>query len=325
MVATQVDGIVAKVMVEEGDFVEKDQALCKLDDAQFKIDLELARQRLAQAKLQLEKAGITQEKTGVQIKNARTEYERYLRAHQDGLVSETDVATRQYTLEEIEHDYRVSESGIRELGHRVDELEAEIRQSNLQISRTEIHAPFAGYITGRTVELGQRVRSLDPLFNLGAFNPLYADIFLSEREARAARPGQVATVQLGSDGDASLTGKVKRISPIVDQQTGTVKVTVEVASADRQFKPGAFVRVSLETDMRSDALLIPKRALVEEDGETFVFIADSEGKKAERVKVITGYESGGVVQIRSGLSQGQKVVVAGQGSLKEGASIKVIG
>ncbi len=321
-VATQVEGIVREVLAEEGDFVKQGQLLCKIDDAQHRINLELARERLAQSKVQLEKAKINFEKAGVQIENARTEYDRYSRAHEDGLVSETEVATRKYQLDELIHDRRVSRSEIKELEHRVAELEAEIAQSELQIALTGIKAPFAGYITERKVEMGQRVRSLDALFKLGSFSPLHADVFLSERDARAVSPGQAALLTLGSDGSERVAGRVKRVAPVVDQNTGTVKVTVEVATERPGFKPGAFVRVSLETDTLTEALLIPKNAVLEQDGETFVFVSDSE--QARRVKVILGYEHEGIVQIRSGLSSGEKVVVAGQGALKEGDKLEII-
>ena len=100
-----------------------------------------------------------------------------------------------------------------------------------------------------------------------------------------------------------------------------MKVTVEVNTKETGFKPGAFVRVALRTDTLTAALLIPKQAVLEQDGESFVFVADAE--KARRVKVVLGYEHEGVVQIRSGLDLGDKVVVAGQGALKEGDRLNV--
>jgi RND family efflux transporter MFP subunit len=127
-------------------------------------------------------------------------------------------------------------------------------------------------------------------------------------------------VRLGIDGDTRTNGHIERISPIVDQTTGTVKVTIQLQPTDRGFRPGAFVRVDIRTDTRRDAVLIPKRALIEEDGENFVYIAT--GDTARRTKVSLGFESEGTVEIRSGLNAGQQVVVAGQGALKEGAKIK---
>ncbi len=108
------------------------------------------------------------------------------------------------------------------------ELEAEISQSNLDLSRTEVRAPFSGFVTQRTVNIGQRLKPMDNLFNLGSFSPLFADVHLSERDARSVRPGQPATVRLGSDDAAAIQGRVERLSPIVDQASGTVKVTVAV-------------------------------------------------------------------------------------------------
>jgi RND family efflux transporter MFP subunit len=172
------------------------------------------------------------------------------------------------------------------------------------------------------VELGRTIRNLDPLFKLGAFSPLYADVYLSEREAHQVKSGQPALVKLGVDESVESRGHIARVSPVVDQSSGTVKVTVELVPATTGLKPGAFVRVEIQTDTRADAILIPKKAVIEEDGEHFVFVAN--GETAKRVRVALGYEWAGRVEIRQGVSSGQKVVVAGQGNLKDGGKIRVI-
>ena len=118
-----------------------------------------------------------------------------------------------------------------------------------------------------------------------------------------------------------MQGRVERISPIVDQASGTVKVTVALNPAPG-FRPGAFVRVDIRTDRKADAVLIPKRAIIEEDGQSYVYLAVND--RANRVKVQPGYQADGMVEIREGVSPGQSVVVAGQGALKEGAKIKVL-
>jgi membrane fusion protein (multidrug efflux system) len=171
------------------------------------------------------------------------------------------------------------------------------------------------------VNIGQRLRPNDSLFNLGAFSPLFADVHLSEKDTRAVRTGQAATVRLGSDDSAAVQGRVERISPIVDQASGTVKVTVAM-EPQPGFRPGAFVRVEIRTDTKADAIVIPKRALVEEDGQNYVFIANKD--TAKRTKVALGYQREGMVEIREGVAAGQSVVVAGQGALKEGGKIKVL-
>ncbi len=320
-VAARSEGVVQAVLVEEGDFVNEGQVLCRLDDTQLQIRLELARERLAQARFQSEKAKTRQEKAASQIENTRKEVARLQRAFDEQLISARELDQAKYRLDELEHDERVSSSENREFVHRVEELDAEIKQAQLEIARTQIRAPFAGHVTQRTVELGRTIRNLDPLFKLGAFSPLFADVHLSEREARQVKPGQAASVRLGGDESIQSAGKVARISPVVDQSSGTVKVTVELNPSGSGLKPGAFVRVDIQTDTRPDAILIPKKALIEEDGTHFVFVAN--GETVKRTKVALGYESAGQVEIRQGVAAGDKVVLAGQGTLKDGGKIKV--
>ena len=319
-VATQADGIVREVLAEEGDLVKDNQLLVRLDEEPLKIRLDLASQRLAQARVQLEKARLRLEKIGVQIEHSKRDHVRYQAANKEGLVSEQEADRRKLTLDEQLHDQRITNSEIQELVHRGSELEAEISQVKLDLSRTQIRAPFGGHITRRTVEVGQRVRALESLFQIGSFSPLFADVFLSETEAQQVRPNQPAVVRLGVDGAIRSNARVTRLSPIVDQATGTVKVTIELQPTNSAFRPGAFVRVDIRTDTHREAVLIPKRALIEEDGENFVYTVA--GDTARRTKVSLGFESEGTVEIRSGLNVGQQVVVAGQGALKEGAKVK---
>jgi RND family efflux transporter MFP subunit len=231
------------------------------------------------------------------------------------------MSTYKYRLEELIHDQKVAASETKEFQHRVSELDAEIAQAKLEIARTQIRAPFAGYVTQRTVNIGQRVRAMDALFNVGSFTPLYAEVHLSERDTRGVRPGQAASIRLGSEDTVTVKGRVERISPIVDQASGTVKVTVAL-DPKPGFRPGAFVRVDILTDTKSDAILIPKRAIIEEDGQNYVYVATKDA--AQRTKVQIGYQSEGMVEIRSGVNPGQSVVVAGQGALKDGSKVKVL-
>ena len=166
------------------------------------------------------------------------------------------------------------------------------------------------------------MRRISGLFRLGDFAPLQAEVFLSEREAVTVRPGQKATILSGVNGGQGVDGRVARISPVVDQSTGTVKVTVELDRGNAVLKPGAFVRVEIRTDTRPDAVLIPKRAVVEEDGLKYVFVARD--GVVSRTQVTLGYQSQSEVEVVEGLSEGDSVVVAGQGGLKDGDKVRLV-
>ena len=321
-VASLTAGVVSTLHVEEGDAVGKGNLLCRLDDSELQIRLKLAQQRLAQARLQQERARIRLQQAAVKIENTQEDLDRQEAAGKEGLVSEQVVAEVRYRLDDLLHDRRSADSEQREFIHRIEELEAEIQQVKLEISRSRITAPFSGHVIERTVELGQTVRNLDGLFKLGALSPLYADVHLAEKDAQAVRPKLEAQVSLGSRGAEKVDGRVLRVSPVVDESSGTVKVTVELGSAGAGFKPGAFVSVRILTDQRFEAVLIPKRSIVEENDESFVYI-DQENVARKR-KVELGHQSDAEVEIRSGVSAGDRVVVAGQGSLTDGAKIREV-
>lgn len=321
-VASLTAGVVSTLHVEEGDLVRKGDLLCRLDDSDLRIRLKLSEQRLAQAKLQQERAKIRVEQSAVQIKNTKQELNRQETAGKEGLVSEQVVAEVRYRLDDLLHNQRSADSEQREFTHRIEELDAEIQQVLLEISRARITAPFGGHVTERTVELGQTVRNLDALFKLGTLSPLYADVHLAERDAQSVSPNFAAHVSLGSNSTAMVGGRVLRISPVVDDSSGTVKVTVELEPSGAGFKPGTFVSVQILTDERAEVVLVPKRSVVEEDNESFVYIGQN--NVARKKKVELGYQSDTEVEIRSGVAAGEKVVVAGQGSLTDGAKIREI-
>lgn len=323
-VATQAAGIVTAVRVEEGDRVGAGQVLCSLDDRELRIDLELAEQRLAQTRIQLEAAGIRKEQTETRLANKREELNRNEEALEQGLLAESEVSVQRHDVQDLEHEVRVVESTVRESLFRIEELESEIEKVKLQISQTSITAPFRGRITERSVELGQSVRVGDRLYKVGAFTPLYADVFIPEQDSRQVRPGQHVTVRLGTGEAEMAEGVVERISPVVDGDTGTVKGTVRFDPPSGAFRPGAFVRVEIDVDVHEDAVLIPKQAVMEEDGRLYVAIVEPSGF-ARREQVETGYQDEFRIEVISGVTEGESVVTAGQGKIKNGDKTRVVG
>ena len=322
-VTAQVTGIVTAVLAEEGDSVRAGQVLCRIDDRRLQIDLELTRQRLAQTKIQLEATRIRAEQNEAKLRNKREELARNEDAFGQGLLAESEIAIQRHEVEDLSHELRAAQSTVREKTARMEELASEIRKVELEISQSAIKAPFSGRVTERTVELGQSVGTTETLFKVGAFTPLYADVYLPEDASRDARPGQAVMLRLGGPGAEVANGTVERVSPVVDQDTGTVKVTVRCRPPSAAFRPGAFVRVGIETHSLEEAVLIPKQSVIEEAGKTFVVLLD-EGATARRAAVELGYESAGSVQVRTGLSPGEMVVTAGQGNLRDGDKTRVV-
>jgi len=200
--------------------------------------------------------------------------------------------------------------------------------ARLDLAHTEIRAPIAGVIAERMVKVGNLVAQNQPLFMIDDFDPLWAVLHVPERELNLLDAGQQATLQVDAFPGQSFTGEVLRISPVVDAETGTFKVTVTFSDDSGRLRPGLFGRVRVVHDSRVNVPLVPQTALLSEDGEVAVFVArkneDGSGSTVERRTVRTGYSGAGGVEILEGLGEGETVVTAGKNSLRDGAAIRII-
>ncbi len=241
------------------------------------------------------------QETEARVRGLRLDLERVTGLHEKDLASDKQL-----------HDARF----------RYEEAEARHQAVQLQVNYTRIIAPFEGRITERFVNRGQTVAVGTRIFSIADPDPLLARIHLPEKEAGRIHPKQSVVVNPDADPDRTFPGEVLRVSPRVDPRTGTVKTTCQVAEQSAVLRPGSFVRVKVRTDVHKDALVIPKRALVPEGGETYVFKAEKD--TVVKVTVSTGYANGTVIEITSGLEAGDRVVSVGQGGLKTGSRFREI-
>jgi len=194
--------------------------------------------------------------------------------------------------------------------------------AKLELEHATVRAPIHGMVSKRHVKAGNMVRANDATFQITDFDPLWAVMHVPERELDKLRIGQPATLRLDALPARSFSGTVTLISPTVDPETGTFRVVVEVRDPSRTAKPGMFGRVRVQYDARDDALLIPKRAVIEEDDRTSVFVVRD--SLARRTTVRTGYTNDDRVEILDGLTAGETVVVSGNSALRDSAAVEVV-
>ncbi len=196
------------------------------------------------------------------------------------------------------------------------------------VRNTKILAPLGGTITERTASEGGFVTSGAQVATIVDFDTLVARVYVPERELdriAVGRPAEiVGKAALGRRG----TGKVSRIAPVVDATTGTIKVTVALPRelvGDKGFLPGMYAEVTLTTESKRNATLVPKQALVRDDDEVFVFVidADAEGApRATRTRVTLGLQDDVNAEILEGVAVGAEIVESGHAGLKDGALVE---
>ncbi len=235
-------------------------------------------------------------------------------------------------VEKLKRDYQrnvelkekglISDGDFDQLKFEMEALEASYNLARLELDYTQIRAPIAGVISERLVRLGNTVAEGDPMFRVTSFDPLVAYLYVPEREYRRIQPGKPVGIQIDALGETPIAASVTRVSPVVDPETGTFKITVEISGQGQRIKPGMFARLGVVYDTREDVLRIPRSALMDNDDETYVFVV--EDGVAHRKLVETGYSDRGMVEIVSGLADGEQVVTVGQVGLKEDTKVEVI-
>lgn len=216
----------------------------------------------------------------------------------------------------------ISTGDFERIKYEMDALEATYNLAKLELSYTEIRAPIDGVIAERFVKVGNTIAVNAITFQVTSLEPLIAYLHIPEREYRRIARGQTAVIAVDALQGSEFQATVARISPVIDPGTGTFKITVEVSDPTRRLKPGMFGRINIVYDMHPQALQVPRSAIIDEAGETSVFVV--EDAKAVRRIITTGYANNGNIEIVAGLTGSEKIVVVGQTGLRDGSKVSII-
>ncbi|MGH7944685.1 MAG: efflux RND transporter periplasmic adaptor subunit [Opitutaceae bacterium] len=207
--------------------------------------------------------------------------------------------------------------------YQLDQARLRLERAKIRLSYATVRAPFAGIISARETQVGARVGSGTKLFSMVKLDDLVARVFVPGRYLPNVADNQPAIITSEFLPNRNFTGWVKRISPVIDPKSGTFKVTVGVRSdKPTELPPGLFVSVRIITDTRPNAVLIPKRAVVYEGGERYVFTVVKD--RAAKKKLTAGFEDPNNVEALSGFEVGTAVIVLGQSGLKDGSLVRSV-
>jgi membrane fusion protein (multidrug efflux system) len=283
-----------------------------------------------------------------------------------------ELARADANLKRLENDYRRSSDLFeRKLisaeAHERARFDLETQKAVTDIARleldyTRIVAPIGGVISARMVKEGNLIQINQSLFRIDDFDPLLAVLNVPERELMTMQPKLDVAMHVDALPGEQFAGVVARVSPVVDAQTGTFRVTTEFRDDTHRLKSGMFGRVDIVYDQRADALVVPRDALLEGDSEAAVFVLEpappetaetsKEGEKkgffeglfggkpaaekkpkdskpvavflAKRREVKLGYMSGVDAEVTDGLKDGDRVVTVGKSALRDGGKVQIV-
>jgi HlyD family secretion protein len=359
-VGAKVMGRVAWIGVEKGDMVQEGQTLVRLEDSEFRAQVNQARANLAAAQARLDrlrtgsrpeeklkdKAAVLQAEAN--LKNAEAEYQRTESLYRSGVASKADfdraLAQRDSAVAMVQAARQ--SSAMTDIGPRKEEIQAgqaEVNQmkaaldyANTQLAATEIKAPVSGTVLERIVERGEMVSpsafggsgARTSVVDLADLTDLQVELDISQTDFARLKPNQRAEIIPEAYPNLRYTGFIEEIAPEANRAKSTVQVKVKVESPNEQLRPEMNARVNFLADKVASSdnkpvarVLVPKTAVVKADNSAHVFVV--KGNRVEQRTIRTGEEQGDAYVVLDGLSGNETVAIAGVDKLRDGDRVKV--
>jgi membrane fusion protein (multidrug efflux system) len=301
-VRARVAGILEKQLYTEGDSVKAGATLFQIERAPFEIEAAQAR------------AALNQEIARNEL--AQAEFERL-----KGLADRRAISQK-------EADQAASTA--RQSVAAVEVARARLRQADLNLSYTTVSAPIGG-ITGRSQQsIGSLVQPGNDsamLTTLTRADPIWVRFALSEAEFSSLRrvdaQDVAVSLELADGKPYGRQAKINFASSTVDAATGTVQMRAELANPELQLLPGQFVRVRVIAGSK-DAIVVPQKAVQQNEGGRYVWVATPEGKAAQR-PIKAGSWLGNDWVVLEGLKPGERVIIDNLARLRPDAPVTPAG
>ncbi len=196
------------------------------------------------------------------------------------------------------------------------------QQAKLNLKYTKITSTITGVIGERLCREGDRIQTSDKLFTVVNTDEMIAVVHIPEKEIGIIKKGQQAYIYSDHIKGDLFPGWIKRVSPVVDPQSGTFKVTIGVRNTNNKLRPGMFVNCRIITNTHKNAILIPKTAIIYENEYMNVFVVRD--SIAHKIKLDVGYQDHEKIESLSSIEEGDKIILVGQAGLKDQTKVKIV-
>ncbi|MDH4155574.1 MAG: efflux RND transporter periplasmic adaptor subunit [Nitrospira sp.] len=311
---SRVDGYIAKLHVDKGDFVKANQLLVEIDHTDYRHAVNQAKANLAAAKAKVAQQDAV-------VRNASLTFDRMQTLINDQFVSRQDLDNAQVNLDSA----RAARDSLQA---QVSQMEVALAQSETNLTYSYIRAPFAGYIAERNLDTGAYVssataststmsRGIMSLHDISTVRVLFEVV---ERDIPLVKVGQAAELRAEAYPDHVFKGTVTRIVQALNRATRTMTVEVDLANSDRRLKGGMFARVEILVGTHQQALQIPIDAVSRLEDTQYVYVVRD--GKARRVEVEVGARSENRIEILKGLTGDESVIVSGKDLVHDGRPVQ---
>lgn len=332
-VTVEMGGTIQEIYVTLGQQVKRGDKLLTIkgDDAQNSV-------KQAQAALDIAKASYTNSKNSLEenLKTAQRSYDEAKRSH--------DNNTQLYQAEAISEDaYKKSENDFDRAkqsfdmaqksydtanGKSIPELqdlaEKQLNQAQVaydiaasNLNKLTLTSPVDGIITAKNFDANEMVSQQQPAFVISSPNTLQVDLNITQGDLSKFSVGKEVDVKIAKK---AIKGIIKYVPTVVEEKTSLYNVQIVIDNSVENFKAGMSVDVEISVEKQDNTITTSKKAVFEEDGKKYVYIVNSENK-AVKTEVTTGIETSKVIEIKSGITKEDTVIIGGITLIADGIKV----
>ncbi len=335
-VAFLVAGRVLRVLVEEGQHVNKGQLLAEIEPTDYRnaFNAAAAQKEAAVAVAEKAEAGLRKQ----ELEQARIDFERWADEYKrmKFLVQRKSLPPNDFQKIEAAYNaskerYDMAREGTRKedratASAQAHAADAQASEESKRLSDTRLLAPVAGSISMRRVDPGQTVAAGMPVFSIVELNPVKVRVGVPEAEIGKVHRGATAEVSAPSLGGRRFKGKVAIIGVASEPASRTYTVKILVPNPGPVLLAGMVAEARIFGPARIKSLTIPGEAVVPDpQGAPTVFLYNEGRKRVYGRRIEVGPPVGNEVEIRSGLTGAEQVVVSGQQKVREGSLVEIAG
>ena len=313
-VSSKVNGRLEEVAVRIGDRVTKGGILARVESREITEQV-----RQAEASFDVARATVRQREADLKFAQTNLDRSRSL--------FERSLLPRQ-TLDDADARHQSAQAQLDLSRAQFNQAQARLDELKITLGATEIRSPVNGFVGKRLLDPGAFVSPNTAVVSVVEIDRVRLVANVVEKDLRRVRVGSSADVEVDAFPGEVFRGQVARVAPVLDPATRTAQMEVEVPNGDYRLKPGMYSRVKLTVATKAAALTVPVNAVVTIEGARGVFqVKDSTAagvaQEAAFVKVETGLEDGGRVEVLAGLTDGARVVTTGAAALRPGDPVTV--
>jgi membrane fusion protein, multidrug efflux system len=313
-VAPEGTGRVTATPVDVGQHVEKGAVLIRIQAEAANLRLQDARAAVARAEANLK---LSQSQDAL----AQTTAKRNEALLKGGLIPQTTADEARTQAETAANNVLVARASL-------DQAKAQLALAEKAASDVVVDAPFAGYVSQRRVAVGEYVQPSTAVVTLLRIDPLRLQLTIPSVQAGQIAAGQKVTARVDAFPNRVFEGKISAINPQIAAESRSFVVEARVPNPDRALKPGMFAVASVDQGRTERAMLVPKRAVVEDVNTNSyrVFVVDKDNKARIRVVQLAARQNQPEsTKILTGIKEGERVATSNLADLYDGAAVTISG